>query len=73
MTVMEQFPWLPKYVLDEFIFKSHEKQSNGKSWKRGFCALSKLVCFKTQLLEMVESSMEVPNFLLLLFLLACDE
>jgi len=60
MTITKHFPWPPKYVLHEFLFKSHEKQSNGKTWKRGFCALSKLVYFETQLLELVESSMKVP-------------
>jgi len=62
MTMTEQFPWPPDHVIHAFLLKSHEKQSNGKSWKRGFCALSKLVYFKTQLLELVESSMEVPKY-----------
>jgi len=53
------FPWPPEYVLHEFLLKSHEKQSNGKSWKRRFCKLSKLVYFKTQLLELVEFSMAI--------------
>jgi len=49
-----------KYILHEFLIKSYEKQSNGKSWKGGFCALSEPVYFKTKLLELVESSMEFP-------------
>jgi len=36
-----------------------QKKSNGKSWKMGFSALSKLVYSKIQLLELVESSMEM--------------
>jgi len=47
-------PWI-------FIQITYEKQSDGKSWNRGFCALSKLVYFKTEVLELVESSMEVPT------------
>jgi len=58
MTITENFPWLLEYVHHDFLFKSHEKKSNG-IWKRGFCAPSKLVYFKTQLLELIESSMEV--------------
>jgi len=61
MTMTEHFPWPPEHVLYEFLFKSHEKQSNGKSWKSGFCALSKMVYSKTQLGELNESSMEVPK------------
>jgi len=50
----EYFLWPPEYVLHAFLFKSHEKQSNYKTWKRRFCALSKLVYFKTRLLELVD-------------------
>jgi len=39
MTMTEHFPCPPKYVFHDFLFKSHEEQSNGQSWKRGFCAL----------------------------------
>jgi len=28
----ERYPWPPEYVLKEFLFKSHEKQSNRTSW-----------------------------------------
>jgi len=35
MTKKEHFPRPPEYVLHEFSFKSHEKQSNGKTWKKG--------------------------------------
>jgi len=47
---------------NESVFKPHEKQSNDQSWKRRLCALSKLVYFKTQLLKLVESFMEVPKY-----------
>jgi len=46
ITMTEHITWLPEYVLHESFFKSHEKQSNSNSWKRGFCALSKLVYFE---------------------------
>jgi len=62
MTMTEHFSCSPEYILHEILFESHEKQSNGKSWKRGFRALSKMVYFKTQLLELVESSMIVPKY-----------
>jgi len=60
MTRTEHSPPPLEYVLHEFLFKSHEKQTNSKNWKREFFALSKLVHFKTQLSELVESSIEVP-------------
>jgi len=59
MTMTEHFPWPPAYILNEFLLQSHEKQSHGKSWKWEIGTLSKQVCFKSQLLELVESSMEV--------------
>jgi len=59
MTMTKYFPWPPEYGLHEFLLESHEKQSNGISWKGGFFALSKLVYFRKQLLELVESFMEV--------------
>jgi len=31
MTMTKHFPWPPEYVLYASLFKSHEKQSNGKS------------------------------------------
>ena len=40
MTMTGHFPWSPRYVLHEFLFKSHEEQSNGESWKGGFSAFS---------------------------------
>jgi len=43
ITMTEHFLWPPEYVLHELLLKSHEKQSNCKSWKGGFRALSKLV------------------------------
>ena len=57
MTMTEHFLLPPEYVLHEFLLKSHEKHSPGESWKREFCGLSKLVIFKTQLLELVVSMM----------------
>ena len=45
---------------DEFLFTKNNQMVRAE--KKGFCALLKLVYFKTQLLELVESSMEVPNF-----------
>jgi len=36
MTMTEHFPWAPEYVLHEFLLESHEKQSNGQSWKKDF-------------------------------------
>jgi len=59
----EHITSLPEYVLNVFLLKSHEKQWNGKTWKRGFRALLKLVYLETQLLELVESSMKVPILL----------
>jgi len=58
VTMTDPFPRPPIYVLREFSFGPLEEQSSGQSWKGGFCALSKLVYFKTQLLELVESPME---------------
>ena len=65
MTMTEHFLWFPEYVLLELSFKSHEKQLYGKSLKGGFCAISKLVYSKTQLLELIESSMKVPYWFLI--------
>jgi len=48
------FSLVSEYDLHEFLLKAHEKQSNGKTYKRGFRALSERVYFKTQLLELVE-------------------
>jgi len=47
-----------RFVLRKLLFFWRKSLNNGQSW--WFCALSKLVYFKTQLLELVESSMEVP-------------
>jgi len=41
--------------------KSLDEQSVGQSWNREFFVASKLVYFKTQILVLVESSMEVPT------------
>jgi len=57
MTITDHFPWPLKCVLPEFLIISHGKQSYRKSGKGGICAISKLIYFKTQLLELVESSM----------------
>ena len=49
MTITEHFPWPPEFVLHGFL-KSHEKTVHrGKSLKGRFCALSKLIYFKTAL------------------------
>ena len=47
MAKSEHFSWPPEYVLNEFLFKSHEKQSNAKRLKMGFRACSKLIEVKT--------------------------
>ena len=39
----------------------HNQMVRAEKVGSGFCALSKLVFYKTQLLELVESSMEVPH------------
>jgi len=59
MTISKHFPFPPVYVFHDLLFKTHRKQWNGKSWKREFRALSKLVYFETQPLELVESFMQV--------------
>jgi len=59
MTMTEHFPWPLEYVLHEFFFKSHEEFKSFEL-KKGI-SRSKMVYFETQLLELVESSMEVPN------------
>jgi len=51
MNDTEYFPWLPEYVLHEFLLKSHKKQSNANCWKEGFRELLKLVYYKTQQLD----------------------
>jgi len=59
IAMAEYFPWPPKYVSRNSFHFPHEKQSNGKTWKRQF-GDSKLVYFITPLWELVESSMAVP-------------
>jgi len=59
MTMTGHLPWLPKYVLHEFSFKSLEEQSNGQSQKWGFiCGLK---TGQLQNSELADSSMEVPK------------
>ena len=50
----EHFPWPLGYVLYKYFFKSHRGNSTGQRSMR-FCALSKLVYIKTQVLELIEA------------------
>jgi len=60
MPVRKHFPYYPEYVPHEFYLNHTKKYQMVCADKWDFFALSELVNFIIQLLELVENSVEVP-------------